>query len=158
MYDPKDLNKAVKSEYYPIKTVEDVLSKTTWGQSILHFGCYQWVLADSPRRRIIAPDLFQHTVRAISVQASAVWNIQRVMEELFDDIELCEVIAHDLMVWGRDNEEHDQRLRKVLDRAREVQLKLNKKKCKIRVKEVSYIGACLRTKASNQIKKKCKQF
>ena len=39
--DPKDLNKAVKREYYPIKTVEDVLSKTTWGQSILHFGCYQ---------------------------------------------------------------------------------------------------------------------
>ena len=59
------------------------------------------------------------------------------------------MIADDLMVWGRNNEEHDQRLKKVLDRAREVQLKLNQKKCKIRVTEVSYIG---HTFTSNGVK------
>ena len=50
------------------------------------------------------------------------------------------MIADDLMVWRRNDEEHDQRLKKVLDRAREVQLRLNQKKCEIRVTEVSYIG------------------
>ena len=53
------------------------------------------------------------------------------MEELFGDIEGYDVIVDDLIVWERNDEEHDIR---VLDRARKVQLKLNKKKCRIRVK------------------------
>jgi hypothetical protein len=53
------------------------------------------------------------------------------MEELFNDIEGCDVIVDDLIVCGRNEEEHDQRLMNVLDRAREVQLRLNKNKCKI---------------------------
>ena len=82
---------------------------------------------------------------------------QRVMEELFGGIEGCEVIADDLMVGGTNNEEHDQRLKKVLDRAREVQLKLNQKKCKIRVTEVSYIA---HTFTSEGVKpgQRCKPF
>jgi hypothetical protein len=70
------------------------------------------------------------------------------MEELFNDIEGCDVIVDDLIVWGRNDEEHDQRLIDVLERerVREVQLKLNKKKCKIRVEEVPYIGHILTSK------------
>ena len=68
------------------------------------------------------------------------------MEELFGDIEGCDVIVDDLLVWARNDEEHDQYLIRVLDRAREVQLKLNKKKCRIRVKEVSYMGHTLTSK------------
>ena len=71
---------------------------------------------------------------------------QRTMEELFGDIEGCDVIVDDLLVWARNDEEHDQYLIRVLDRAREVQLKLNKKKCRIRVKEVSYMGHTLTSK------------
>ncbi len=44
------------------------------------------------------------------------------MEELFNDIEGCDVIVDNLIVWGRNDEEHDQRLINVLDRAREAQL------------------------------------
>ena len=79
---------------------------------------------------------------------------QRVMEELFGGIEGCEVIADDLMVWERNDEEHDQRLKKVLDRAREVQLKLNQKKCKKRVTEVSYIGHTFTSEGVKQNQRK----
>ena len=68
------------------------------------------------------------------------------MEELFGDIEGYDVIVDDLIVWARNDEEHDQRLIRVLDRARKVQLKLNKKKSRIRVKEVSYITHTLTSK------------
>ena len=80
------------------------------------------------------------------------------MEELFNDIEGCDVIVDDLIVWGRNDEEHDQRLIDVLERerVREVQLKLNKKKCKIRVEEVPYIGHTLTSKGLKPDEEKVK--
>ena len=40
-------------------------------------------------------------------------------------------------------EQHDVRLRQVLDRCRESNLKLNKEKCHFRVSEVNYVGHVL---------------
>ena len=78
------------------------------------------------------------------------------MEEQFQDLEVCDVITDDLIVRGKDDQEHDTRLKKVLDRAREVHLKLNKKKCKIRVQEVSYIGHTLTADGIKPNEKKVK--
>ena len=41
------------------------------------------------------------------------------MSHLFDDIEGVECIVDDLVVWGENTEQHDVRLRQVLDRCRE---------------------------------------
>ena len=46
----------------------------------------------------------------------------------------------DLLVWGEGTVEHDVNLKKVLQRAREVDLKLCPKKCKFRLDQVSYVG------------------
>jgi methyl coenzyme M reductase subunit D len=40
------------------------------------------------------------------------------MEELFNDIEGCDVTVDDLIVWGRNDKEYDQRLINVLDRSK----------------------------------------
>ena len=53
------------------------------------------------------------------------------------------MIVDDLLVWGKDDEEHDARLEQVLRRAREVNLKFNAKKCKIKQEEVPYVGHVL---------------
>ena len=50
---------------------------------------------------------------------------------LFQDIEGVEFIVYDLVVWGEDIEQHDERLRKMLDRSRECNLKLNRDKCRL---------------------------
>ena len=65
------------------------------------------------------------------------------MVHLFQDIEGVEVIVDDLVVWGEDVEQHDVRLRHVLDRCRECNLKLNREKCHFRVSEVHYVGHVL---------------
>ena len=44
------------------------------------------------------------------------------------------------MVWGRDVAEHDMDLAKVLQRAKEMNLKLKVTKCKFRLESVSYVG------------------
>ena len=46
----------------------------------------------------------------------------------------------DLLVWGEGTVEHDANLKKILQRAREVNLKLSPKKCKFRLDQVSYVG------------------
>ena len=54
----------------------------------------------------------------------------------------------DLLFWGIDDSEHDARLKQVLNRAREVNLKFNSKKCRIRQEEVPYVGHVLSKEGS----------
>ena len=64
---------------------------------------------------------------------------QRAMEELFAGYP-CAIIVDDLLVWGEETADHDVNLKKVLERAREVGMKLSPKKCKFPLNEVSYVG------------------
>ena len=67
---------------------------------------------------------------------------QRTMEQLFSGYP-CSIIVDDILVSGSTIQEHDENLQKVLKRCKEVNLKLNKQKCKVRVQEVSYVGHIL---------------
>ena len=58
----------------------------------------------------------------------------------------------DLVVWGQDIEQHDVRLRQVLDRCRERNLTLNKEKCRFLVSEVSYVGHVLSADGVKKVK------
>ncbi|CAB4023813.1 Hypothetical predicted protein [Paramuricea clavata] len=64
---------------------------------------------------------------------------QRTMQQLFTS-HPSEIIVDDILVWRRDIAEHDYNFEKVLQRANEVNLKLNTKKCKFRLESVSYVG------------------
>ena len=67
---------------------------------------------------------------------------QQTIEYLFQDMP-CKIIVDDILVYGTDDSDHDEKLKHVLDRCREVNLKLNPNKCKFRVKRVSYVGHIL---------------
>jgi hypothetical protein len=56
------------------------------------------------------------------------------MNQLFGDIEGCEIIVDDILICGRDEVEHDERLLKVLERARNIGMRLNLKKRNARSK------------------------
>ena len=71
---------------------------------------------------------------------SAAEVFQKKMIEAFEDIEGVQIIYDDILVTGKTVEEHDKTLRKVLQRARERRIKFNKKKMKLRITEVKYIG------------------
>ena len=65
------------------------------------------------------------------------------LHELFHDLDGVETDIDDILVWGRTVQEHDERLEKTLQRARQSNLKLNPDKCKIGCTEVLYIGHVL---------------
>ena len=59
---------------------------------------------------------------------------------MFEDIEGVEGIVDDLLIWAETEEEHDKRLEKVLQRARQRNLKLNKEKSQNKWDQISYVG------------------
>ncbi|XP_062593536.1 uncharacterized protein K02A2.6-like [Saccostrea cucullata] len=65
---------------------------------------------------------------------------QRRMSEILADIEGTDAIMDDIIIYGSTVEEHDERLDRVLDRIKEVGLKLNKKKCEFRKQSIEYFG------------------
>lgn len=65
---------------------------------------------------------------------------QNVLSDLFGDIPGVIIYIDDFLVYGKTQEEHDERLRLVLERARKVGLKFNKAKCQIGKSSVKYLG------------------
>jgi len=53
---------------------------------------------------------------------------------------------------------HDENLRKLLDRAREVKLKLNSKKMNLKKPQVKFMGHVISKEVSSQIQTKSKQW
>ena len=147
--DPSDLNRAVMREHFPMQTVEDVISRMPNAKvfSVLdaNHGFWQVKLAkDSSKLATFNTPFGRYSYTRLPFGiASAPEVFQNVMVHLFQDIEGVEVIVDDLVVWGEDVEQHDVRLRQVLDRCRECNLKLNREKCHFRVSEVHYVGHVL---------------
>ena len=63
--------------------------------------------------------------------------------QLLEGLEGVEVIMDDMLVWGENNEQHNERLIKLLERLRAIGLQLNKDKCKTGLTETPYIGHLL---------------
>ena len=143
--DPRDLNKATLREHYPLRTVEEVISQMPNAKifSKLDATSGFWQLRlDEPSSKLctfIIPYGRHRVVRLPFGIKSAPEVFQKIISQMVSDIEGAEAIIDDILVWGSDHKEHDQCLKKVLDRAREYNLKLGAGKCEIRKSEVTYV-------------------
>ena len=86
-------------------------------------GHFQWMGRGTPFGLSRAPATFQ---RLMSVLSSLNW-----------EVALC--YLDDILVWGTTWAEHLQRLRKVLQRTREVGMLLNPKKCTFGVRQIEFL-------------------
>ena len=68
---------------------------------------------------------------------------QRVMNDLLAGIPGVHVYIDDILVSGSDMDEHDNRLRQVVERLDKAKLKLNWSKCQLRQDKVKYLGHIL---------------
>ena len=71
---------------------------------------------------------------------SAAEVFQKRVAEIIDGIENVANDQDDIIVFGRDKEQHDKALRDVLDRIRESGLKLNEKKFRIGVTDTTFLA------------------
>ena len=71
---------------------------------------------------------------------SAPEHFQRRMTEILGDIEGVVCLVDDILISGKTQEEHDQRLRAVLSRLSKSGLTLGRDKCEINKKSVKFLG------------------
>jgi hypothetical protein len=79
---------------------------------------------------------------------------QKRIAQHFDNMECVEVDIDDIFVWGKSEEEHNKRLRSVLQKCKDFNLTLNKGKCLLNKPEIVYIGHTTHRMNQNLMEKK----
>ena len=153
--DPRDLNKALKRSHYPMPTIEEVfpeLSKAKMFSVADAKNGFWQIKLDEPSSYLTTfwtPFGRYRWLRMPFGLATAPEEYQRRQHEVLEELHGIHVIADDILITGRGETEeealkdHDHNLVALLKRAREVNLKLNPKKLKLRLSEVPYIGQLL---------------
>ncbi|KAL7832506.1 hypothetical protein SRHO_G00295240 [Serrasalmus rhombeus] len=142
---PKDLNTALKRPHYPMRSVEEVAAQMSGATvfSVLDAKNSFWQIRLDKKSSMLTtfstPFGRYRFLRMPFGINSASEVFQRSIEHLFAG-QPCSVIVDDIIIGGRGVAEHDANLRRVLERAREVNLRLNPDKCKFRLEQVGYVG------------------
>ena len=142
---PQDLNKALKRPHHPMRSVEEVAAQMAGATvfTVLDAKNSFWQIPLDKKSSLMTtfstPFGRYRFLRMPFGINSASEVFQRSMEQLFAGYP-CSVIVDDIIIGGRSTAEHDANLKRVLDRVKEVNLKLNPAKCKFRLDQVCYVG------------------
>lgn len=144
--DPRDLNKAVKRQHYNIPTPEDVRSKLA-GKSIFTIldekDGYWQIRLDEPSSKLCTFNTPWGRFRFLRLPfgiKSASEVFQQKNCETFGDIQGVHIIADDMIIAASSDQEHDDILNKVMERAKEANVKFNRDKIQFKVNTVKYMG------------------
>ena len=144
--DPRDLNKVILREHYHLPTQEEISTRLTGAKYFSHLDAKSafWQLPldeESSYLTTFNTPYGRYKYNVVPYGFSFAQEVfHRTVNELFIDIKGCETDIDDILVWGKTREEHDRNLIKTLDRVRQVNMTLNKEKCKFRQTELIYLG------------------
>ncbi|RXN19979.1 Retrovirus-related Pol polyprotein from transposon 297 [Labeo rohita] len=144
--DPRDLNKAIKRQHYSIPTPDEVCSNLA-GKSIFTIldekDGYWQIKLDEPSSKLCTFNSpwgrcrFRRLPFGIR-SASEVF--QQKNCETFGDIQGVHIIADDMIIAASSEQEHDEILDKVMERAKAAKVRFNGEKIQFKVKTVKYMG------------------
>ena len=150
--DPKPLNKAIKRNHYPLPTVEDLTPALAKAKvfSVCDAKSGYWHVeldTNSSYLTTFATPWGRYRWRRLPFGLClASEEFQRRLNLALEGLEGVMAIADDILVYGIGTsysdavEDHDRKLTCLLERCRQVGLKLNIEKMKLRQKEVKYMG------------------
>jgi hypothetical protein len=153
--DPKDLNKAIKRPRYSQPTIEEILPQLAKAKvfSVLDAKDGFWQVKLDEESSLLTtfwtPLGRMRWLRMPFGICSASEEYQRRQTQHITDLQGVEVVADDHLVYGCGDtiedaiRDHDTNLQKLLQRAREVGLKFNSEKMRLRVSEINYMGHLL---------------
>ena len=144
--DPRHLNKAIRRKHHRIPTAEDIASHLS-GKKVFSIvdekdGFWQVPLDDESSYLCTfnTPyDRYRFKRMPFGIK-SAPEVFQEKNESIFGDIDHVEVIFDDIIVAAADEQEHDQIIVKLLQSAREANVKFNAAKLQYKVSEDKYMG------------------
>jgi len=150
--DPRDLNKAIKRPNYQTPTVDELLPDLANAKifSVLDAkdGFHQVKLTEHSSNLTCfwTPFGRYKYLRMPFGITSAPEEWQRRIDEIIHGLPGVKAIADDILVYGCGEteeeymEDHNRNLERLLQRAQEVNLKINKRKLKLCMTEVAYMG------------------
>ncbi|XP_063366408.1 uncharacterized protein K02A2.6-like [Cydia amplana] len=144
--DPRPLNKAIQRPHFPYPTLDDLRSKVA-GASVfskLDANSGYWMIQldeESSRLCTFNTQFGRYKFLRLPYGINSSGEIfHKVMSDLFGDLPGVLIFVDDILVFGSNQKEHNERLENVLKKAREVNLKFNKSKCMFDKSEVTYVG------------------
>ena len=143
------LNENVYRERHPLPAVDQTLAQIAGARVFskldAHSGFWQVPLSKECAllTTFITPFGRYHFNRLPFGITSAPEHFQRRMSALLGDLEGVVCLIDDVLIYGHNQEEHDERLLAVLSRIEEAGLTLNKEKCEFSKSEVKFLGHIL---------------
>uniref|UniRef100_A0A8C4RHI8 Gypsy retrotransposon integrase-like protein 1 n=1 Tax=Erpetoichthys calabaricus TaxID=27687 RepID=A0A8C4RHI8_ERPCA len=147
--DPRDLNRAIKREHFKLPTREEIMAQFAnakyFSKLDASSGFWQLKLDESSSKLCTFNTPFgrYQFLRLPFGIASAPEVYHKTIHMIFEHFDGVDTSMDDIIVWGSSKEEHDERLKKVLDATRTANLKLNKGKCLVGVQELTFLGDIL---------------
>lgn len=147
--DPTNLNKAIARGPHPMKCLDQVVSKLFGARYFTVLDCSEgfWQIPLDERASklctFITPWGRYRFTRMPYGIISASNVFQQFTDVLFQDLEGATCVVDDILCWGRDKAELNERVHDVLRRCQEAGLVLNPKKCQISKTVVRYLGHTL---------------
>lgn len=144
--DPKDLNPHIKREHYHLVTVEEIIERLPNAKVFSRFdathGFWHIELDEASSKALTFNTPFgrYRYLRLPFGITSASEVFSKRLQEFFKDLPGVECLVDDILVHGENVSEHDENLVRMLERCRQIGLKLNKDKVELRVPEVKYVG------------------
>ena len=130
---------------HPMPVPDELFSKLNGGQKFSKLdlsNAYQQCKLHPESRKLVAINthlgLFEYTRMPYGISPAA-QVFQEVMDKVLEGID-CGCFLDDIIVTGRNDEEHLANLRKVLERLREYGLRLKVKKCSFLQPSLDYLG------------------
>lgn len=150
--DPRHLNKAILREHFQLPTLENIATRLS-GAKIFskldaNHGYWQIPLdEESQLLNTFNSPFGRYCFMRMQFGIKSVQEIfQKCMTQNFGDLEGVEADIDDMLVWGKTEEEHKERLKAVLQRCQDINLTLNIDKCKFGVPQVTYLGHIISAK------------
>ena len=144
--DPRNLNKAIRREHFKLPTREEVMAQLAGAKVLSKLdaksGFWQLKLTPSSSQLCtFATPFGRYRFKRLTFGITSAPEVyHRTIHGIFEDLPGVDTSMDDIIIWGESTKVHDHRLRAVLQRCREVNLKLNPAKCEIGVLELTFLG------------------
>ena len=144
--DPKDLNEALEREPYYSRTIDELISMFAGAKVFtivdMDKGYWQVVLHPESRKlTCMAFDIGRYQFKRLPMGSKVASNIfQRMLDSVYIGLPGVTGIADDMVIFSRNEEEHDRNLILFLETTRKNGLVLNKRKLQFKKEEVSFFG------------------
>ena len=144
--DPKDLNEALEREPYYSRTIDELISMFAGAKVFtivdMDKGYWQVVLHPESRKlTCMAFDIGRYQFKRLPMGSKVASDVfQRMLDSVYIGLPGVTGIADDMVIFGRNEEEHDRNLILFLETTRKNGLILNKRKLQFKKEEVSFFS------------------